>query len=74
MKYPTIDGVNSANKIQLAEWVRFLPSPGSSAIGNKNFEEIMDKEVVVLNLIIKQFNEKGGMTPAISKAIGLNKR
>jgi len=73
MKYPTIEEVNRANKIQLAKWVRFLPSPGSSAIGKDNFEETMDKENEILTLIMKLFEEQGGMNPNLSKTIGWNK-
>jgi len=73
MKYPTIDEVYRANKIQLAKWVRFLPSPGKSAVGKDNFEKVMKEEGKILRLIMKLFEAQGGMSPNLSKTIGWNK-
>ncbi len=58
MKYPTIDEVNKADRVQLAKWTRFLPSP-----------ETHD-EIEIINRIGERFKQLGGMTPIISKKIG----
>lgn len=71
--YPTIEQVNSANHEQLCQWHRFLSSPGSWAIdsGREEFDEAMAKEVPVMSRIAERYKEMGGMTPEISKRIGL---
>jgi hypothetical protein len=69
--YPTMEQVEKADRQQLAFWVRFLPSPGGSAIGYKNFNETLEKEVEILNRILERFDESGGWTPSLSKSIGL---
>lgn len=56
--YPTPEQVESATRLQLAQWYRFLPSPEDEG------------EAVALNRIVERFKELGGMTPAISKQIG----
>ena len=71
MAYPTKKEAEGASRIQLAYWHRFLPSPGTSAIGKNNFEQKLSEEAEILNLIEKRFKELGGMTPGISKLIGL---
>ena len=70
MPYPTMEEVESANYYQLALWQRFLPSPGMVLPGEKGRRPI-DQEIEILNAIIARFRELGGMTPAISEAIGL---
>lgn len=72
MKYPTRDEVLKASHVQLARWYRFLPSPGMSAVGEKRgrFEEVMSQESEIQGLIKDQLDFHGGMTPAVSKAIG----
>jgi hypothetical protein len=57
--FPTIKEVKNASKEQLARWYRFLPS-GDTAEQQK-----------VIELIRKRFKELGGMTPALSKKIGV---
>ena len=56
--YPTMEDVAEASHEQLARWHRFLRSPTN------------DEQIDILNFITKRFNEKGGMTAAISKKIG----
>ena len=59
--------------MQLARWYRFLPSPGTSAIGKGNqsqFETQMARERVIMERITERLQEMGGMTSTISKAIG----
>lgn len=70
MKYPTLEEVNAADRVQLGRWYRFLPSPGMYAVGRPDFEERCAKEVQIIERIIERVNELGGMTAAISKAIG----
>jgi hypothetical protein len=57
--FPTIEQVRKATRPQLARWYRFLPS-GDTAEQQK-----------VIELIRKRFKELGGMTPALSKKIGI---
>lgn len=70
MNYPTLKQVEKATHIQLARWYRFLPSPGFMWIESKKFEEKLNEETDVMNLIIKRLKDKGGITPEISKQIG----
>lgn len=72
MNYPTIGEVNLAGRLPLARWSRFLPSPGSCAIGGSRptFDKKLKEEKEILDLILKRFDELGGMTPSISKQIG----
>jgi len=70
MTYPTIDEVYAADQQQLGKWYRFLPSPGHSAIGTKDFGNQLRSEVRIMDVICGRFRAMGGMTPALSKAIG----
>ena len=68
--YPTIEEVNSAGHVQICTWYRFLNSPGHSAIGFDNFEEVLKQEKVIMDRIFERYKEFGGMTPQVSKLIG----
>jgi hypothetical protein len=57
--FPTVKEVQSATKEQLARWFRFLPSGDTT------------EQQKVMALIQKRFKELGGMTPALSKKIGV---
>ncbi|MCK4815453.1 hypothetical protein KA005_06765 [bacterium] len=72
MRYPTIDQVEKADRLQLARWSRFLKSPGHCAIGQDRelFERTMCSQKGILDRIIVRFAELGGMNPTISKCIG----
>lgn len=72
MKYPTLQQVEKATRTQLARWFRFLPSPGTSSIGQsaEEFRSDTDAETTIMGRILARFEESGGMTPGISKAIG----
>lgn len=70
MNYPTPQEVEQADHVQLATWHRFLKSPGMEAIGQPNYEEVLNAQVDVLARIEKRLVEKGGFTPQISKQIG----
>lgn len=70
MTYPELAAVESANKIQLARWMRFLPSPGEAAAGTGAFHTAFEREAAVMERIIKRFAEAGGWTPEISKTVG----
>ena len=73
MQYPTIEEVNSADQIQLDTWMRFLPSPGMNFLDSSvdyehyQFEDSMDAEVKILDLIIDNFE---GWNPDLSKVVG----
>ena len=56
---PTIEEVERANKEQLARWYRFLPS-GETAADQK-----------IMKRIAERFDKLGGMTPQLSKKIGM---
>ena len=68
--YPSPDLVERASRVQLAQWVRRLPSPGTSAIGKPEFEETLEREAGTMDRILERFADMGGMTPQISKLIG----
>jgi hypothetical protein len=58
MKYPTREEIAAATRYQLCVWHRFLRSPETL------------EEVELNRLMFKRWNEAGGFTPEISKAIG----
>jgi hypothetical protein len=70
MTYPTIDEVYAADQRKLGIWYRFLPSPGQSAVGTKNFGNQLRSEGHIMDVICYRFRAMGGMTPALSKEIG----
>lgn len=57
--FPTIEEVEKAGKEQLARWYRFLPSGETAA----------DQEI--MKRIAHRFEKLGGMTPELSKKIGM---
>ena len=57
--FPTMDAVEKADREALARWYRFLPSGQS------------DAEHRIMDRIAERFRELGGMTPELSKKIGL---
>jgi len=57
--FPTIGEVEKADKEQLARWYRFLPS-GENAADQR-----------IMKLIAERFDKLGGMTPELSKKIGV---
>jgi hypothetical protein len=57
--FPTIEEVEQADKEQLARWYRFLPS-GETPTEQK-----------VMKRIAERFEKLGGMTPQLSKKIGM---
>ena len=67
---PTLDQINAASHYQICAWYRFLPSPGTSAIGKSNFQEVLNAEVLLMNRIAERLKEFGGFTPEISKSLG----
>lgn len=70
MNYPTLQEVEIADRIQICKWWRFLPSPGSRAIGKDNFSEILHQEAEVMDRIGERLKDLGGFSPEISKKIG----
>jgi hypothetical protein len=71
MQYPTLDQVEQASQMELGKWLRFLPSPGMSAIDKgitgDELEEVRSAEDIVLARIAARFD---GWTAKLSKAIG----
>jgi hypothetical protein len=57
--FPTSEQVEKAETEQLAHWYRFLPS-GETAADQK-----------IMKRIAERFDKLGGMTPQLSKKIGM---
>jgi len=57
--FPTIEEVENADKEQLARWYRFLPSGETEA------------DQKIMKRIAERFDKLGGMTPELSKKIGM---
>ena len=74
MNYPTMEEVEKADRLTICRWFRFLPSPGTRAIGKPNFNEVLEEEVKIMNRIDGRLKEFGGFTPEISKALGWEAR
>ena len=68
-KYPTLEQIENADRIQIARWYRFLPSPGLAALGQKNFVAECNFEAGLMHLINHRFEAMGGMNSELSKAI-----
>ena len=73
MKYPSVKEVRQASHTQLAMWHRFLPSPGECAIDTPEFENVLEQQACVADMIIARLSILGGITPEISKSIGWEK-
>jgi hypothetical protein len=73
MKYPKVDEVERADRVQLARWSRYLSPPGISAVGQADFYEVCDLETWILDRIQTRLEELGGMTVQISKKIDREK-
>lgn len=56
--YPTIETVLSADRYTICLWYRKLRSP------------LTENEIMIMNAICLRYEELGGFTPGISKAIG----
>lgn len=74
MSYPSSHQVENASLFQLVNWWRHLPSPAEWAIGKKNFNDVLDDEVKIMERIGERIKELGGITPGISKAVGWERR
>jgi hypothetical protein len=74
VRYPTFAQVETADRVTLGKWLRFLASPGESAYyDDKDTPAIMEaigNESNILNRIAQRFHELGGWTPEVSKAVG----
>jgi hypothetical protein len=70
LPFPTLKEVESAHRLQLGRWMRFLPSPGMDWINNEDFKEMMKYEVAVLLRVIERFDDFGGWDLKLSKEIG----
>lgn len=60
MKYPTLKEVETASRLQICKWMRFL-----EVTGDANEQQVMFR-------IIERSKALGGTTPEISKQIGWN--
>lgn len=68
-KYPTLDEIEQADRITIARWYRYLPSPGVNFLGEDNFLIMCNYQAMLMNRINERFVELGGMTPELSKLI-----
>ena len=59
MKYPTVQEIPLADRIQICRWWRFLPVA------------LSEEESEVIRIIYDRLSAIGGFTPEISKLIGL---
>ncbi len=75
MEYPTMEEVETAEYIQICRWYRFLPSPGTIAEGRapEVHKTMVKKERIILDAISNKVLAAGGISPEISKKIGLTK-
>ena len=69
MKYPTLNEIETADRITIARWYRYLPSPGVNHLGEDNFLDYCNYETSLMNRINERFEEYGGMNSEISKII-----
>jgi hypothetical protein len=72
MQYPTLEEVETANRILLCSWHRFLHSPGSTSfeLDYPYFKVVLEEETRIMKRIEERFKEAGGFTPEISKLLG----
>ena len=70
MTYPTMEEIEHADRLQIARWSKYLPSPGSAAIGTPEFPKKLEEEGKIMDRIQAKLKKQGGMTPEISKEIG----
>ena len=70
MRYPTHEQITTASAEQLVRWWRFLPSPGMAAIGQPDFEAVLENESMLVTLVGERLTALGGITPALSKKVG----
>ena len=73
MRYPSRDAVEKADRVQIARWWRFLPSPGVNYLGQEDFLEMAHYEAETMDMINAKFENFGGMSHELSKAIGWKK-
>jgi hypothetical protein len=66
--YPCICMIDKAKRPLLGYWVRYLPTPGSKAAGQRNFGDVMAMESAALDLIRERFASLGGWSAPTSKA------
>ena len=66
-KYPTKEEVEAASQHQLGYWLRFLKSPGMSVIDTDDFDEVLEAEVKIIELIQERFK---GWNTTLSKSVG----
>lgn len=66
--YPCICMIDRANRPLLGYWVRYLPSPGLGAAGQRNFGDVLALESAALDLIQERFDSLGGWSAPTSKA------
>jgi hypothetical protein len=73
MNYPTLTEVETADKVQLGTWLRFLPTPGWKHAGQGEiiFKARLREESETMDRIAARFLHLGGWNPELSKQVGL---
>ncbi len=66
MKFPTVDEVAKASRLEICRWYRSLPPVESG-------DDDADSKEVVIGYVVTRFYEMGGMTAETSKKIGWEK-
>lgn len=73
MKYPTLEEVEKASRLDLGTWMRHLPCAGANTPEGQApsvAEATRLSEAKVLDRIRERFQELGGWNPILSKAVG----
>jgi hypothetical protein len=73
MEYPTLEQVEAANPKQLAEWFRFLPTPGVNAVNamepSAKVIASIESEGEIMDRIIRRLAEPEVMTMGVCNTI-----
>ena len=74
MRYPTLEEIGDADRVQIARWYRSLPMPGVNHLSGGAFLEWCNIETFLMIQINKRFEELGGWTPELSEIVGSLRR
>lgn len=70
MRFPSPDRIEVADVDQLVMWQENLPSPGEFYHGREDFEEMIDFECSLMEMINTRLNMLGGKPEKRDKIIG----
>jgi hypothetical protein len=73
MEYPTLEQVDAANALQLAQWFRFLPTPGVNAVKTTQPIDKVNAAIAhegeIMDRIIRRLAEPEVMTMEVCNTI-----